>query len=77
MVRATAIPPEPIASFRAVDVRGSETHTGGARTGQTEEQYLKHLGELLTPEIAGSAIVDLTRADPATIAPGPATPHPA
>jgi hypothetical protein len=29
MVRATAIAPEPIASFRAVDVRGSETHTGG------------------------------------------------
>jgi hypothetical protein len=29
MVRATAITPEPIASFRAVDVRGNETHTGG------------------------------------------------
>jgi hypothetical protein len=29
MVRAAAIAPEPIASFRAVDVRGSETHTGG------------------------------------------------
>src|SRR5262249_6744522 len=28
-LRATASPPEPIASLRAVDVSGSETHTGG------------------------------------------------
>jgi NAD(P)-dependent dehydrogenase (short-subunit alcohol dehydrogenase family) len=41
-----------------------------ARSGQTEEAYLTQLGELLTPEIAGSALVDLVRADPATIAPG-------
>lgn len=40
-----------------------------ARDGQTEEAYLKELGELLTPEIAGTALVDLVRADPATIAP--------
>ena len=41
-----------------------------ARGGQPEEEYLKELGELLTPEIAGSALVDLVRADPATTAPG-------
>ena len=41
-----------------------------ARDGQTEEAYLKELGELLTPEIAGSALVDLVQADPATTAPG-------
>src|SRR6266540_205890 len=41
-----------------------------ARGGQTEEAYLKQLGELLTPEMAGSALVDLVRADPATTAPG-------
>ncbi len=41
-----------------------------ARSGQSEEAYLKQLGELLTPEIAGSALVDLVRADPATTAPG-------
>jgi 3-oxoacyl-[acyl-carrier protein] reductase len=41
-----------------------------ARSGQTEEAYLTQLGELLTPEIAGSALVDLVRADPATTAPG-------
>jgi NAD(P)-dependent dehydrogenase (short-subunit alcohol dehydrogenase family) len=41
-----------------------------ARGGQTEEAFLKQLGELLTPETAGSALVDLVRADPATTAPG-------
>jgi NAD(P)-dependent dehydrogenase (short-subunit alcohol dehydrogenase family) len=40
-----------------------------ARGGQTEEAYLQQLGELLTPEMAGSALVDLVRTDPATIAP--------
>jgi hypothetical protein len=28
------------------------------------------MGELLTPELAGSALVDLVPADPATTAPG-------
>ena len=28
------------------------------------------MGDPLTPEIVGSALVDLVRADPATIAPG-------
>ena len=41
-----------------------------ARSGQTEDAYLKQLGELLTPELAGSALVDLVRADPATLAAG-------
>jgi hypothetical protein len=41
-----------------------------ARSGQTEEAYLKQLGELLTPEIAGTALVELVRADAATVAPG-------
>jgi NAD(P)-dependent dehydrogenase (short-subunit alcohol dehydrogenase family) len=40
-----------------------------ARGGQTEEAYLRQLGELLTPEMAGSALVDLVRTDPATIDP--------
>jgi hypothetical protein len=42
---------------------------GFERAGQTEEAYLQQLGELLTPEIAGSALVDLVGADPATTAP--------
>ena len=41
-----------------------------ARSGQTEEAYLKELGELLTPETAGSALVGLVREDPATTASG-------
>jgi len=41
-----------------------------ARSGQTEEEYLKQLGEPLSPEKAGSALLDLIRADPATTAPG-------
>ncbi len=41
-----------------------------ARGGQTEEAFLEQMGELLTPEMAGSALVDLVRADPATTAPG-------
>jgi NAD(P)-dependent dehydrogenase (short-subunit alcohol dehydrogenase family) len=41
-----------------------------ARSGQTEQEYLKQLGDLLSPEKAGSALVDLIRADPATTAPG-------
>jgi 3-oxoacyl-[acyl-carrier protein] reductase len=41
-----------------------------ARGGQTEEEYLKQMGEPLTSDRAGSALVDLTRADPATVAPG-------
>lgn len=39
-----------------------------ARSGQSEEAYLKGMGELLTPEKAGSALVDLIRRDPATTA---------
>ena len=40
-----------------------------ARGGQTEQAYLKQLGDVLTPEMAGSALVDLVRADPATADP--------
>jgi hypothetical protein len=41
-----------------------------ARGGQTEEAFLKQLGDVWTPEMAGSALVDLVRADPADTAPG-------
>ena len=40
-----------------------------ARSGQTEEEYLRQMGEPLTPEAAGTAVVDLVRADAATVAP--------
>jgi hypothetical protein len=54
--------------FGDVGRRGVRAYA--ARSGQTEEAYLKQLGELLTPEMAGSALVDLLREDPATTAPG-------
>ena len=41
-----------------------------ARGGLTEEAYLGQLGEVLTPEVAGSSLVDLVRAEAASIAPG-------
>jgi NAD(P)-dependent dehydrogenase (short-subunit alcohol dehydrogenase family) len=39
------------------------------RSGQTEQEYLRQLGEPLTPQLAGAAILDLIRADAATLAP--------
>ena len=41
-----------------------------ARSGHTENDFLEQQGALLTPEIAGSALVELVQADPATTAPG-------
>ena len=41
-----------------------------ARGGQTEEEYVRQLGELLSPESAGAAIVELEQADTAGVAPG-------
>lgn len=40
-----------------------------ARSGQSEEAYVQQMGEPLTPEIAGSAVVELVRADVTTVAP--------
>lgn len=40
-----------------------------ARDGQTEEAYLSQLGALLTPEIAGTALVGLVGGDAASAAP--------
>jgi len=40
-----------------------------ARAGTSEEEYLARMGEPLTPEAAGAAIVELVRADAATVAP--------
>lgn len=38
------------------------------RSGQTEEAYLEQLGQVLTPEGAGSAVVDLMLEDPSGMA---------
>jgi NAD(P)-dependent dehydrogenase (short-subunit alcohol dehydrogenase family) len=40
-----------------------------ARNGQSADDYVRSMGEPLTPEAAGSAVVELVGADAATIAP--------
>src|SRR6266403_3725800 len=66
-ITVTAVMPR-MTPFGDVGRRGVRAYA--ARDGQTEEAYLKQMGELLTPEMAGSALVDLVRANPATTAPG-------
>ena len=39
-----------------------------ARSGQSEEEYLRPMGEPLTPQAAGTALVKLVRADPGATA---------
>jgi NAD(P)-dependent dehydrogenase (short-subunit alcohol dehydrogenase family) len=51
------------------DVGRQGVRAYAARGGQTEESYLQQLGELLTPEMAGSALVELVQADSGTTAP--------
>jgi 3-oxoacyl-[acyl-carrier protein] reductase len=41
-----------------------------ARAGQSVEEYLQEQGSLVTPEVAGTALVELVQADAATVAPG-------
>lgn len=41
-----------------------------ARAGQSVEDFLAQAGPLVTPEIAGTALVELVQADAATVAPG-------
>ena len=66
-ITVTAVMPK-MTPLGDVGRRGARAYA--ARSGQTEEEYVQQLGELLTPEIAGSALVDLVRADTTTIAPG-------
>jgi NAD(P)-dependent dehydrogenase (short-subunit alcohol dehydrogenase family) len=40
-----------------------------ARDGQTEQEYLEQFGEPLSAEVAGAAMVELIRADAATVGP--------
>lgn len=41
-----------------------------ARGGQSEEEYVRQLGEPLTPEAAGAALIELLTANAATLASG-------
>jgi len=66
-ITVTAVMPRmtPLGGVGRQGVRGY-----AARSGQTEDEYLKQMGEPLSPEKAGAALVDLVRADPATVAAG-------
>jgi NAD(P)-dependent dehydrogenase (short-subunit alcohol dehydrogenase family) len=66
-ITITAVMPR-MSPFAGVGRRGVRAYA--ARSGQTEEEFAEQLGEAWTPEIAGSALVELVRADPATTAPG-------
>lgn len=39
-----------------------------ARSGQTEEEYVQAMGQPLTPEVAGAALLELVRTDAASLA---------
>jgi NAD(P)-dependent dehydrogenase (short-subunit alcohol dehydrogenase family) len=66
-ITVTAVMPR-MTPFGEVGRRGIRGYS--ARSGQSEEAYTAQLGQVLTPELAGSALVDLMREDPATTAPG-------
>jgi NAD(P)-dependent dehydrogenase (short-subunit alcohol dehydrogenase family) len=66
-ITVTAVMPR-MTPFGEVGRRGVRAYA--ARTGQTEEAYLEQLGTPLTPETAGSAVLDLVRKDPATLSAG-------
>ena len=64
-ITVTAVMPR-MSPFANVGRSGVRAYA--ARSGQTEEAFVKQLGDVWTPESAGSAFVDLVRADPATTA---------
>jgi 3-oxoacyl-[acyl-carrier protein] reductase len=50
-------------------IGGSAVRAYAARAGKSVEQYLEPMGPLLTPEIAGNALLELMQAEAATVAP--------
>jgi NAD(P)-dependent dehydrogenase (short-subunit alcohol dehydrogenase family) len=52
------------------DVGKAGIRAYSARAGKTQDAYLAGMGEPLTPELAGSALVGLVAAAPETVAPG-------
>lgn len=66
-ITVTAVLPA-MTPFGDVGKAGIRAYT--ARAGKTENEYLAGAGEPLTPELAGSALVDLVLRDPGTITAG-------
>jgi 3-oxoacyl-[acyl-carrier protein] reductase len=52
------------------DVGRPAVEAYAARAGLSVEEYLEQQGSLVTPEVAGTALVELIQADAATVAPG-------
>jgi NAD(P)-dependent dehydrogenase (short-subunit alcohol dehydrogenase family) len=52
------------------DVGKSGVRAYAARSGKSEKAYLDQMGDLLTAEMAGTALVELLSADPSSIASG-------
>ena len=52
------------------DVGRPAVQAYAARAGRSVEDFLARAGPPVTPEIAGAALVELVRADAATVAPG-------
>lgn len=66
-ITVTAVMPK-MTPLGDVGKRGVRAYA--ARNGQTEEQFVEQMGKPLSPETAGSALVELMRADPSTTSPG-------
>jgi NAD(P)-dependent dehydrogenase (short-subunit alcohol dehydrogenase family) len=65
-ITVTAVMPT-MSPFGDVGRRGVRGYA--ARSGQTEEAFVRQMADVWTPEVAGSALVKLVQADPASIAP--------
>lgn len=66
-ITVTAVMPR-MTPFGDVGRRGIRAYA--ARSGQSEQEYLEQLGQVVIPELAGAALVGLVRQDPTTTAPG-------
>lgn len=66
-ITVTAVMPDltPLGDVGMLGVRAY-----AARAGVTEREFIDGMGDLLTPEIAGAALVGLVQEDPGTVAPG-------
>lgn len=51
------------------ELGGPAVRAYAAREGQSEEEYVKQLGELVSPQVAGAAVVQLAQADTDALAP--------
>ena len=49
------------------DLGRPAVHAYAARTGQSEEQYMRQMGPAVTPQVAGAAVLELLRTDAASV----------